>query len=104
MEIINKENFNEKVLNSDKLVLVDFFATWCGPCQMLGKELENIDTKKINCNIVKIDVDAETNLAIEYSVEVVPTMLFFKNGKIVNRIEGYLPKEQLENEIKNYND
>lgn len=103
MKIINKESFNEEVLQSDKLVLVDFFATWCGPCQMLAKELENMNAENLNCNIVKIDVDTETNLAIEHSVEVVPTMLFFKNGEIVNRIEGYLPKEQLENEIKKYN-
>ncbi len=100
MKIINKEAFKEEVLKSNKVVLVDFFATWCGPCKMLGKELEQIDTEKLGFDIVKIDVDKETNLAIEYSVEVVPTMLVFKEGKILNRLEGYLKKEQLEEEIR----
>ncbi len=100
MKIINKEAFEEEVLKSNKVVLVDFFATWCGPCKMLGKELEQIDTEKLRFDIVKIDVDKETNLAIEYSVEVVPTMLVFKEGKILNRLEGYLKKEQLEEEIR----
>ena len=84
---INEENFEEEVLKSKDAILVDFFATWCGPCQMLGPVLEKIANSRADFNIAKIDVDQMPELAIKYGVEVVPTMVIFKDGKVMKELE-----------------
>lgn len=87
----DETNFNN-VLKQNDVCLVDFFATWCGPCRMLAEELKKLENK---INIVKIDIDENPNLATEYSVDVVPTMYVFKNGKAVKKIEGYMQKNEI---------
>ena len=95
MKVITSNEFKEEVLNSDKKVLVDFYADWCGPCQMMGPVLEEIaeevaDTAKI----VKVNVDDSADLAMEYEVMSIPTMLIFENGNIVLDSGGSLSSSQ----------
>ena len=97
---INKENFKTEVLDSTKPILVDFFATWCGPCNMLSPILENISNTRADFNIAKVNIDELRDLAIDYEVEVVPTLLIFKNGKVVGRIEGLVSEEEIVNKVQ----
>ena len=99
MNIINKENFENEVLKNDKLTVVDFFATWCGPCQMLAPVLEKISNENDDLNIVKVDIDESVELAIKYQVEVVPTLVIFKNGNPVKTLEGFRAEKELLEEI-----
>ena len=78
IEHINEDQFKTKVENSDRLVLVDFFASWCGPCQMLSPVLEKIAEERKDFDIYKVDIDEETDLAISYGVNVVPTMIIIR--------------------------
>lgn len=100
--IINKEEFENDVLKSKKLVLVDFFATWCGPCQMLAPILEELSKENQDFEIVKIDIDQERDLAIENKIEFVPTIVLFKQGKEVDRITGVLDKNEILEKVKLY--
>lgn len=86
----NEKNF-ESLINKD-LVLVDFFATWCGPCKMLGPVLESLE----NIDVVKIDVDECPDLARKYAIMSVPTLMIFSNGELKNKQSGFMPKEALE--------
>lgn len=85
------QSFKE-LIDMHDTVLVDFFATWCGPCQMLAAEMEKI---KDRVAIIKVDVDECMALAAQYQIDVVPTILIFKEQKLVNRISGYLPAEEI---------
>lgn len=96
---ITTNEFNEEVLNYNGKVLVDFFASWCGPCQMLTQVLEEFEKQENDIKIVKVNIDEETKLAIENGVEVVPTLILYDNGKLVKRLEGYRNKEELKEEI-----
>ncbi len=98
----NQENFNNAVINSHKLVLVDFFATWCGPCQMLAPVLEELSNSDNSFDIVKIDIDSNTDLAVQYDIEAVPTLVIFKNGKELDRTMGFIDKHELINFISKY--
>lgn len=89
------EDFNEMI--NDELVIVDFFATWCGPCRMLSPVLEEIQDKY---KIVKVDIDESNDLAKKYGVMSVPTIIKFKNGKEIDKNIGFLPKEELINWIE----
>ena len=97
---INKENFKTEILYSTEPILVDFFATWCGPCNMLSPILENISNTRADFNIAKVNIDELRDLAIDYEVEVVPTLLIFKNGKVVGRIEGLVSEEEIVNKVQ----
>ncbi len=97
---INKENFKTEVLDSKEPILVDFFATWCGPCNMLSPILENISNTRADFNIAKVNIDELRDLAIDYEVEVVPTLLILKNGKVVGRIEGLVSEEEIVNKVQ----
>lgn len=97
----NEENFRNDISND--LVLVDFFATWCGPCKMLGPVLEDLANDRSNLKIVKIDVDENENLAREYGVMSVPTLILFKNGKMIDKKIGFLPKELIANWVNEKN-
>jgi thioredoxin 1 len=99
---INEENFEEEVLKSKDAILVDFFATWCGPCQMLGPVLEKIANSRADFNIAKIDVDQMPELAIKYGVEVVPTMVIFKDGKVMKTMEGVRSENEIVDEMSKY--
>ena len=96
---INASEFEQEVLNYNGKVLVDFFATWCGPCQMLSPVLEKISEEENGIKIVKVNIDEETKLSIENGVEVVPTLVLYDNGKVIKKIEGYRDEEELKKEI-----
>ena len=89
------KEFSEKV-NSGR-VLVDFFATWCGPCKMLAPLLEEIDQRKEagDLLIVKVDVDEAGEIAMQFGIQSIPTLILFENGKLVKKSLGYMPKPQL---------
>lgn len=89
----NNENFNELV--GEGRVLVDFFATWCGPCKMLSLVIEKFD-KKNNIPIIKVDVDECEEVASKYKIFSVPTLIIFENGKEIKRKTGYMGLEELE--------
>ena len=96
MEITNEQQFSEKVLSSNKLVLVDFFATWCGPCHMIAPILEQVSKESDgNYEVYKVDVDQNENLARTYGVMSIPTMIIFKDGKPVDKVIGFRPKNQI---------
>lgn len=95
IKYIDETNFKTEVLESKNAVLVDFFATWCGPCIMLSPVLERISNTRADFDIVKVDIDKLRDLAIDYDIEVVPTILIFKNGNVVHRIEGFVSEEEI---------
>ena len=92
---VNKNNFNQEVLNSDKPVLMDFWAPWCGPCRMVGPLVEEIAKERSDIKVVKINVDEEQDLAMQFGVMSIPTLVVMKNGKIVNQVTGARPKAQI---------
>ena len=93
---ITAETFEEQVIKSTKPVLVDFYAVWCGPCQMLAPVIEELENRRDDFLAVKIDVDQEPALAQRFSITAVPTLLLFRNGENVKRVSGFLSKEALE--------
>ncbi len=102
MEIIhgNENNFNDIV--QGELVLVDFFATWCGPCRMLGPVLEELAEERSNITVAKIDVDESASLAKNYGIMSVPTLLLFKDGKLIDQRSGFMSKEELTRWIESH--
>lgn len=97
---VNSENFENEVLKSDKTVLIDFYADWCGPCKMLSPIVEQFANENDNVKVVKIDVDAEQEIAIQYGVMSIPTLVVVKNGQEVNRVVGLVSKGQIEEIVK----
>ena len=89
---VNKNNFNQEVLNSDKPVLMDFWAPWCGPCRMVVPLVEEIAEERSDIKVVKINVDEEQELAMQFGVMSIPTLVVMKNGKVVNQATGARPK------------
>ena len=92
---VNKDNFQEVVLNSDKPVLVDFWASWCGPCRMVAPVLEEIANERSDVKVCKINVDEEPELAGRYNVMSIPTLLVVKEGQVFNQAVGARPKSQI---------
>lgn len=92
---VNKKNFNQEVLNSDKPVLMDFWAPWCGPCRMVVPLVEEIAKERSDIKVVKINVDEEQELAMQFGVVSIPTLVIMKNGKIANQVTGARPKAQI---------
>ena len=89
-------NFEKEVLKSDKKVLVDFNATWCGPCRMLAPIIEEIKEERKDIKVLSIDVDDEEDLAREYGIMSIPCLIVFEKGKEINRAVGFMPKESIE--------
>lgn len=88
-------NFNNEVIESDIPVLVDFWATWCGPCRMLGPVIEELaEEYKGKIKVGKVNVDEEPALAAKFDISSIPTVMLFKNGKVSETVVGYRPKEQ----------
>ena len=97
---ITSENFEKEVLRSDVPVMVDFFATWCGPCRMIAPFIEEISEEyEGKVKVGKIDVDEASELAIAFGVSSIPTVIVFKNGEIYKKAVGYRSKKELEDMI-----
>ena len=96
MLTLTKENFAQEVLQSDKPVLVDFWATWCGPCRMMAPVVEELAAEHPEYKFGKINVDEQPELAGEYRIMSIPTLLVFRNGQKVNESVGLIPKEKVE--------
>lgn len=97
---VTSENFQTEVLNSEKTVLIDFYADWCGPCKMLSSTVEQFASENEDIKVVKINVDDEQDLAIEYGVMSIPTLVVIKNGQEVNRSVGLVSKDDILNLVK----
>ena len=93
---INENEFDKEVIKEKKVVLVDFYANWCGPCKMLKPILEEIANNNENVKIVSINVDDADNLAMSYGISSIPCLIKFKDGKELERSIGFKPKEEIE--------
>ena len=92
---INKDNFHNEVLNSEKPVLLDFFASWCGPCRMVGPILDEIAEEREDIKVCKVDIDEQPELASRFRIMSVPTLMVLKDGNIVDQSIGAKPKHQI---------
>lgn len=92
---VTKANFQKEVLQSEQPVLLDFWATWCGPCRMIAPILEEIAAERSDIKVCKVDVDQCSDLAAAYKISSIPTLLVFKNGEITNKAVGAMPKADL---------
>ena len=92
---ITKENFENEVVKSEKVVLLDFFASWCGPCRMVSPIIDEIADENEHVVVGKVDVDAQTELATQFQVYSIPTLVVLKDGMVANQAVGYRPKEDI---------
>lgn len=92
---ITKENFENEVLNSDQPVLLDFWASWCGPCRMVSPIVDEIAEERTDIKVGKINVDEQGELAQQFGVMSIPTLVVMKNGQIANKAVGAMPKENI---------
>lgn len=97
---LTKENFQAEITKSDKPVLVDFWAVWCGPCQMMAPILHELETEMPDVQIGKVNVDEQMDLARQFRVASIPTLIIFKNGQEVQRMVGVTSKEELKDALK----
>lgn len=97
---LTKENFQAEITKSDKPVLVDFWAVWCGPCQMMAPILHELETEMPDVQIGKVNVDEQMDLARQFRVVSIPTLIIFKNGQEVQRMVGVTSKKELKDALK----
>jgi len=100
MTNLTMDNFETEVLKEKKLTVVDFWATWCGPCMMLKPLIESLSEEMTNVKFCKVNVDEEQELSMQFRIESIPTLLFVKDGKIVHKLVGFRSKEELRREIE----
>jgi thioredoxin 1 len=99
--VATDDNFEGEVLKSDKPVLIDFWAPWCGPCKAIGPVVEDLAEKfKDSVKIMKLNVDENQKTAVNYGVRSIPTLILFKEGKVLDTLIGLVPKERLEDFVK----
>lgn len=103
MKELNKNDFNELVINSKDLVVVDFNASWCGPCKLLKPVLEKLESES-NYKIYSVDVDENNDLAASYNVQAVPSVLVFKAGSLKETLVGFQSREKIESTLEKYLD
>lgn len=102
-QIIKTDEFVNKVENKDGIVVVDFFATWCGPCKMLSPVFSSIGEEvKDKAQFFKVDIDQSMELAQKFKVSTVPTVIVFKNGEEMDRLVGFIPKASLKEKVESY--
>ena len=92
---VTLDNFEEVVLNSDEPVLVDFWASWCGPCQMLGPVVDGVASKASGFKVAKVNVDDEQGLAVKYNIASIPCLVVFENGQEKKRSVGFIPEDEV---------
>ncbi|WP_099189440.1 thioredoxin [Tepidibacter mesophilus] len=103
IKVINTNDFNKEVESDNGVVVVDFFAEWCGPCKMLAPVFENLDEEiGDKVKFMKVDIDRDINLAEKFQITSVPTMIVFKNGKPVDTITGFRPKDMIKSQIETH--
>ena len=95
MSVINQNNFSSEVLQSDQPILLDFWASWCGPCRMVSPILDEIAAERSDIKVGKINVDEQPELAAQFGVMSIPTLVVMKNGRVVNQAVGARPKAQI---------
>ena len=95
MIAVTSENFKEQVLDAQGLVLLDFWATWCGPCKMIAPYVEEVSQERMDVTVGKIDVDLEPQLAAKFGITSIPTLIVMENGKEISRALGYRPKQDI---------
>lgn len=95
-------DFNEEVLEKEGVVLVDFFANWCGPCKMLTPVIHELAQETNGVNFVKVDVDENGKVAMDYEVQSIPTVMIFKNGELQERFAGFRPKAEISQILNKY--
>ena len=100
VKIITKENFESEVLKSQKTVLIDFWATWCGPCQMLSPVVDSFAEENPEISVCKVNVDEQPELAMAFGIESIPTLVVMKGGKAINKSLGVIPKEKIAELVK----
>ena len=102
MEVLhlNQESFDKLTQQTEKPVLIDFWATWCGPCQKLGPELEALAAECDDIIIGKVDVDDHPQIAISHGVNTIPALFFYRNGKIEKNFVGYMKKDELRKKLE----
>ena len=103
MKVLNETEFEQFVDKSKGLVLVDFYATWCGPCRMLAPVLEDL-SQEVDIDIYKVDVDECENLSRRFGILSIPTMIFFKNGEQIEKITGLKTRQEIKQMIENFSD
>ncbi len=102
-KIINTSQFKESVEQNSGVVVVDFFATWCGPCKMLAPVFEQAgEEMKNDATFLKVDIDQSLEIAQQFRISTVPTMMIFKNGKPVETLVGFMPKEAIVQKVKSH--
>ncbi len=97
MSVINidRSNFSQEVLHSDKPVLLDFWAAWCGPCRRVAPIIEEIANERTDIKVCKVNVDEQPELASQFRIMSIPTLMIVENGKVVNEVRGAVPKHQI---------
>lgn len=97
--IIESKDFRSEVLDANNLVVLDLFATWCGPCKMVAPIIDELSKEMTDVKFFKLDVDNNGDIAEKYQVASIPTLLFFKNGEVVDRLVGFRPKDGIKQVI-----